>query len=96
MSDMTKESLDVLEDWLKADKSINPKDAPRLQKLLADTPIKDVIALVERHNAVRAALALRLLPRQRSIEVLMRWTQRIRQTSLMSWVIQKSLNSSMN
>src|SRR5690625_2208101 len=26
----------------------------------------------------------------------MRWTQRIRQTSLMSWVIQKSLNSSMN
>ena len=69
MSDMTKESLDVLEDWLKADKSINPKDAPRLQKLLADTPIKDVIALVERHNAVRAALALRLLPRQRSIEV---------------------------
>ena len=69
MSDMAKESLDVLEDWLKADKSINPKDAPRLQKLLADTPIKDVIALVERHNAVRAALALRLLPRQRSIEV---------------------------
>src|SRR5690625_354349 len=69
MSELTKESLDVLEDWLKADKSINPKDAPRLQKLLADTPIKDVIALVERHNAVRAALALRLLPRQRSIEV---------------------------
>src|SRR5690625_2217808 len=69
MSDMTKESMDVLDDWLKTDKTIDPKDAPRLQKLLAETPIKDVIALVERHNAVRAALALRLLPRQRSIEV---------------------------
>src|SRR5699024_7825888 len=69
MSDMTKESLDALEDWLKTDKPINPKDAPRLQKLLAETPLRDVIALVERHNAVRAALALRLLPRRRSIEV---------------------------
>ena len=69
MSDMTKESMDVLDDWLKTDKTIDPKDAPRLQKLLAETPLQDVIALVERHNAVRAALALRLLPRQRSIEV---------------------------
>src|SRR5699024_9761813 len=69
MSNLTEQSPDVLDEWLKTDKSINPKDAPRLQKLLAETPIKDVIALVERHNAVRAALALRLLPRQRSIEV---------------------------
>ncbi|NMF32401.1 magnesium transporter [Corynebacterium ammoniagenes] len=69
MSDTTEQSMDVLDDWLKTEKGIDPKDAPRLQKLLADTPIKDVIALVERHNAVRAALALRLLPRQRSIEV---------------------------
>ena len=29
MSDKTKESLDVLEDWLKTDKPINPKDADR-------------------------------------------------------------------
>src|SRR5690625_5201142 len=69
MSDMTKESMDVLDDWLKTDKTIDPNDAPRLQKLLAETPLQDVVALVERHNVVRSALALRLLPRQRSIEV---------------------------
>ena len=46
MSNLTEQSPDVLDEWLKTDKSINPKDAPRLQKLLAETPIKDVIALV--------------------------------------------------
>ncbi|MDY3128274.1 MAG: magnesium transporter [Corynebacterium sp.] len=69
MSDVNHETIDILEEWLRTEKTIDPKDAPRLQGLLNDAPIQEVIALVERQNSVRAALALRLLPRQRSIEV---------------------------
>ena len=61
--------IEQLEGWLRSKDPLAPADAKELQTLLAGPPIQDIIALVERHNAVRGALALRLLPREKSIVV---------------------------
>lgn len=69
MSNVAEENVGILEEMLKVEGNIDPKNAPRMQELLHDTPIQDVIALVERQNSIRGAVVLRLLKRQRSIEV---------------------------
>ncbi|MGV0342389.1 magnesium transporter [Corynebacterium mastitidis] len=48
---------------------LDPARAPQLSEELADAPIHEVIELVERSSATRAALVLRLLSRSRAIEV---------------------------
>lgn len=69
MSNSVDEAIDRLEDLLRTEGEIDPKTAPDMQKLLATPPIQDIVALVERQNNVRAAVVLRLLPRNKSIEV---------------------------
>ena len=69
MADTTEQASDIVEAWLKQEDAIDPQKAPRLQELLDKVPLQDLIAVVERQNAIRAALALRLLPRQKSIAV---------------------------
>ena len=69
MAETTEQASDIVEAWLKQEDAIDPQKAPRLQELLDRVPLQDLIAVVERQNAIRAALALRLLPRQKSIAV---------------------------
>ena len=69
MAETTEQASETVESWLKREDAIDPKKAPRLQELLARVPRQDLIAIVERQNALRAALALRLLPREKSIAV---------------------------
>ena len=69
MAETTNQASDIVEAWLKQEDAIDPQKAPRLQELLDRVPLQDLIAVVERQNAIRAALALRLLPRQKSIAV---------------------------
>lgn len=69
MAETTEQASDIVEAWLKQEDAINPQKAPRLQELLAKVPRKELISIVERQNALRAALALRLLPREKSIAV---------------------------
>ena len=63
------DALDRLEKIIRADGGVPPERAAELSELLDDPPIKDVVALVERSSAVRAAVILRLLSRQRAIAV---------------------------
>lgn len=69
MAETAEQASDIVEAWLKQEDAIDPQKAPRLQELLGRVPLQDLIAVVERQNAIRAALALRLLPRQKSIAV---------------------------
>ncbi|MCZ9307385.1 magnesium transporter [Corynebacterium sp. c8Ua_181] len=69
MAETTKQASDIVEAWLKQEDAIDPQKAPRLQELLDEVPLQELIAVVERQNAIRAALALRLLPRRKSIVV---------------------------
>lgn len=69
MAETTKQASDIVEAWLKQEDAIDPQKAPRLQELLDKVPLQELIAVVERQNAIRAALALRLLPRRKSIVV---------------------------
>ena len=69
MAETTKQASDIVEAWLKQEDAIEPQKAPRLQELLDEVPLQELIAVVERQNAIRAALALRLLPRRKSIVV---------------------------
>lgn len=69
MSEHTVEVLDRLERILRSDAEIPPESAAELSDLLDEPHIKDVVALVERSTANRAALVLRLLSRPRSIAV---------------------------
>ena len=69
MAETTEQASNIVEAWLKQEDAINPQKAPRLQELLAKVPRKELISIVERQNALRAALALRLLPREKSIAV---------------------------
>lgn len=69
MSNSVDEAIDRLEDLLRTEGEIDPKAAPDMQRLLDTPPIQDIVALVERQNNVRAAVVLRLLPRDKSIEV---------------------------
>ena len=69
MAETTERASDIVEAWLKQEDAIDPTKAPRLQELLERVPLQELIAVVERQNAVRSALALRLLPRQTSIGV---------------------------
>jgi len=69
MAEITKQASDIVEAWLKQEDAIDPQKAPRLQELLDKVPLQELIAVVERQNAIRAALALRLLPRRKSIVV---------------------------
>ena len=69
MAETTEQASDIVEAWLKQEDAIDPQKAPRLQELLDKVPLQELIAVVERQNAIRAALALRLLPRQKSIAV---------------------------
>ncbi|KQB87161.1 magnesium transporter [Corynebacterium lowii] len=48
---------------------LDPARAPQLAHELAEAPIQEVIELVERSSAARAALILRLLSRSRAIDV---------------------------
>ncbi len=66
MSDST---IEVLERIIRSDEAIEPARAAELSALLDEPPIQDVVALVERSTATRAAVVLRLLSRRRSIEV---------------------------
>ena len=61
--------IDRLERIIRADGGVAPERAAELSRLLDEPPIKDVVALVERSTAPRAAVVLRLLSRQRSIAV---------------------------
>lgn len=63
------EVIDRLEHIIRSEKEIRPERAEELSDLLDEAPIKDVVALVERSPATRAALILRLLSRRRSIGV---------------------------
>lgn len=65
----TEEAVTELEQILRDGADIAPERARLISQLLAEVPLKDVINLSERLPAVRAALILRLLPRQRSIAV---------------------------
>lgn len=58
-------TIEVIEDMLRD----GEMSAPKLQALVDQLPLPEVISLVERHNPVRGAVVLRLLPRERSIEV---------------------------
>lgn len=69
MAETTEQASDIVEAWLKQEDAIDPQKAPQLQELLAKVPRKELISIVERQNALRAALALRLLPREKSIAV---------------------------
>ena len=69
MAETIEQASETVEAWLKQEDAIDPKKAPRLQELLAHVPRQELIAIVERQNALRAALALRLLPREKSIAV---------------------------
>lgn len=69
MAETTEQASDIVETWLKQEDAIDPQKAPQLQELLAKVPRKELISIVERQNALRAALALRLLPREKSIAV---------------------------
>ncbi|ACP33724.1 magnesium transporter [Corynebacterium aurimucosum] len=69
MAETIEQASETVEAWLKQEDAIDPKKAPRLQELLARVPRQELIAIVERQNALRAALALRLLPREKSIAV---------------------------
>ena len=62
-------SIDALDQLLRSDESISPAEAKTLQRYLEDPPIQDIDRLVERYQGSRAAVALRLLPRRRAIEV---------------------------
>lgn len=63
------ETIGALEIMLRSGRSIDPEDAPKMQALLDEPPIQDIVALVERQNPVRAAVVLRLLSRRKSIAV---------------------------
>ena len=71
MQDRPKWMLDVeaLEKILRSEKALNPEGASHLQALADGLPLRELISLVERCDPVRAALILRLLPRQKSIAV---------------------------
>ena len=70
MSDTRTENnnLDDLKRILRSEE-LRPGRARELAQRLAEPPIQDIVALVERFDATRGALVLRLLSRQRSIEV---------------------------
>lgn len=53
---------------LLGDSDIEPQRAEEMSHLLEDISLKEIIALIERVDAVRAAVVLRLLPRERSID----------------------------
>ena len=61
------ETINQLELILRTNGDLAPERARMISELSEDIPIKDVISLLERMSPVRAALILRLLPRQRSI-----------------------------
>ena len=52
------ETIGALELMLRSGSDIDPEDAPKMQALLDEPPIQDVVALVERQNPVRAAVVL--------------------------------------
>ncbi len=66
---MSNSTIEVLERIIRSDETIEPTRAAELSALLDEPPIQDVVALVERSTATRAAVVLRLLSRRRSIEV---------------------------
>ncbi|AGF71292.1 magnesium transporter [Corynebacterium halotolerans] len=66
---MGESTIEVLERIIRSDGEIEPARAAELSELLDEPPIKDVVALVERSTATRAAVVLRLLSRRRSIAV---------------------------
>ena len=61
------DNVDKLEVMLRSEDELDPGQAQELKTLATGLPIRDVIAIVERCNAVRAALVLRLLPRRKAI-----------------------------
>ena len=61
--------LERLERIIRSDEGVPPERAAELSVLLDEPPIQDVVALVERSSATRAAVVLRLLSRRRAIEV---------------------------
>ncbi|WKD58523.1 magnesium transporter [Corynebacterium caspium] len=65
----TIDTIEHLEELLRSDQDIPPAQARDLARLLDKPPIQDILALVERVSATRGAMALRLMSRQRSIEV---------------------------
>ncbi|RSZ63750.1 magnesium transporter [Corynebacterium hylobatis] len=67
MSDV--DVLERLERILRSDEDVPPERAAELAVMLDEPPIQDVVRLVERSTATRAAVVLRLLSRRRSIEV---------------------------
>ena len=69
MAETTKQASDIVEAWLKQEDAIDPQKAPRLQELLDKVPRQELIAGGDRQYRIRAALALRLLPRRKSIVV---------------------------
>lgn len=61
--------VNVLEKILRSAEDIPPERAAELSVMLEETPIQEVVRLVERSTATRAAVVLRLLSRRRSIAV---------------------------
>ena len=52
MHDAAVEAIDELEGLLRSHDDVPPREALRLRKLLDEPQIKDIVALVERSNAV--------------------------------------------
>ena len=65
MAETTERASDIVEAWLKQVDASSPTKAPRLQELLEKVPLQELIAVVDRQNAVRSALALSEMPRQK-------------------------------
>ena len=63
------DNVETLEVMLRSEDELDPGEAQELKTLATSLPIRDVVAIVERCNPVRAALVLRLLPRRKAIEV---------------------------
>lgn len=61
--------VDALERILRSAEDIPPERAAEMAARLEETPIQEVVRLVERSTATRAAVVLRLLSRRRSIAV---------------------------
>lgn len=66
---LTDQTMERIEDLIRDRRHATATDTRELTALLAQPPIQDIIALVERSPVVRAAVVLRLLSRKRSIEV---------------------------
>ncbi|PFG27527.1 Mg/Co/Ni transporter [Corynebacterium renale] len=63
------ETIEHLEEILRSEEDLAPERAHELSVLLDEPPIQDIIELIERITTTRGAMLMRLLSRERAIEV---------------------------